>query len=335
MNVTSPDPALRIRYFHPDHLGSSSVMTDQNGALVEETTYYPFGLVRNAYQPRDVSEPYQFTQKERDPESGLHYFGARYLTGSSGRFISVDPLYAEPLQLGDEKFNHLLSNPQDFNLYSYARNNPLIFTDPSGYEPKPIEGGGSLGHNSVLPYTTVLPSTTVLPCRRAHISGHAAILAMDEVERAPGGGYRPVWAVAERGSKAGDYVVPNDTTVTVYAPHGFAISEELGEAIEQRRLRPEQFKVTYYPGDRMPNYVIFPPTRGMRTHHPTGVNTITVSEPTALSTIIKPGMGAVHMATCVEDYYPPWKTTTNEMGLLKPGQDPSTGGWTGWSEKRK
>jgi RHS repeat-associated protein len=62
--------------------------------------------------------------KERD-ETGLDYFGARYYSGPHGRFTSVDPLY---FQAG------MLSDPQRFNLYAYARNNPLKFVDPTGRE---------------------------------------------------------------------------------------------------------------------------------------------------------------------------------------------------------
>jgi RHS repeat-associated protein len=68
---------------------------------------------------------YKSTGKERDTESGLDYFGARYYGSSMGRFMSPDPsglMYAD------------ITNPQSFNLYSYAQNNPLINTDPSGME---------------------------------------------------------------------------------------------------------------------------------------------------------------------------------------------------------
>jgi RHS repeat-associated protein len=91
---------------------------------------------------------YRSTGKERDTESGNDYFGARYYASSMGRFMSPDPsglVYADP------------TNPQSFNLYSYAVNNPLKFVDPSGLwhcvwnsatgdqDDKPEDGGASEG----------------------------------------------------------------------------------------------------------------------------------------------------------------------------------------------
>jgi RHS repeat-associated protein len=64
----------------------------------------------------------QFTGKERDAESGLDYFGARYFGSSMGRFMSPDDF---------TKDTHV-ADPQSWNLYAYARNNPLRFTDPTG-----------------------------------------------------------------------------------------------------------------------------------------------------------------------------------------------------------
>jgi len=61
--------------------------------------------------------------KERDSETGLNYFGARYYCGNVGRFTSTDPVFFQA---------QMLSNPQRFNLYAYALNNPLKFVDPTG-----------------------------------------------------------------------------------------------------------------------------------------------------------------------------------------------------------
>src|SRR5438034_986777 len=65
----------------------------------------------------------RFTGKARDAETGLDFFGARYMSAAQGRFTSTDPIISGP---------HKVNDPQNWNLYSYARNNPLRFTDPSG-----------------------------------------------------------------------------------------------------------------------------------------------------------------------------------------------------------
>ena len=127
--------SLRVRYYHQDHLGSSSVIADAEGALVEENAFYPFGHPRNEHRLREVVEAYTFTQKERDKESGLHYFEARYLVATLSRFVSVDPKYAYPGGLSEEDLGLFLSEPQEINLYAYVRNNPLRYVDPTGLGP--------------------------------------------------------------------------------------------------------------------------------------------------------------------------------------------------------
>jgi RHS repeat-associated protein len=122
-----PAPEERIRYYHQDHLGSSSVMTDTIGTLVEETAFYPFGTPRNEYRLRQIDEHYKFTQKERDRESGLHYFESRFLSSVFPRFIRVDALASD---LPSE----WLMVPQKLNPYSYVANNPLRFIDPMGMD---------------------------------------------------------------------------------------------------------------------------------------------------------------------------------------------------------
>lgn len=141
-----PDPTLRIRYYHEDHLGSSSVISDSAGAIVEETAFYPFGTPRNEFRPRQVEEPYGFTQKERDRESGLNYFETRYLVGGLARFLTPDLKHACPDRLSPETLGGWLSFPQQLNLYAYVRNNPLRYIDPLGEdtskpkdEPEPSE----------------------------------------------------------------------------------------------------------------------------------------------------------------------------------------------------
>jgi RHS repeat-associated protein len=73
-----------------------------------------------------------FSGKERDSETGLDYFGARYFSGAQGRFTSSDP-FNIILQAQDrDEFNEYISNPQNWNRYVYTWNNPLQFVDPNG-----------------------------------------------------------------------------------------------------------------------------------------------------------------------------------------------------------
>jgi len=102
-----------IYYYHPDHLGSTSVMTDSDGGVVEEQVNLPFG------QPISGSERYGFTGKEQD-ETGLQYFGARYYSPLTGKFLTVD------------------SAKDGVNWYGYAGNNPLIYVDLDGREVHPL-----------------------------------------------------------------------------------------------------------------------------------------------------------------------------------------------------
>ncbi|MBI2926733.1 MAG: type VI secretion system tube protein Hcp [Verrucomicrobia bacterium] len=130
--LTTPDPALRIAYYHQDHVGSSSAITDAEGALVEERAFYPFGGTRHEERLQRIETHYQFTQKERDAETGLDYFGARYFTAVPGRFISVDPRLSKHRFKDAGSAAEFLKNPQRLNHYAYAVNNSLRFIDPDG-----------------------------------------------------------------------------------------------------------------------------------------------------------------------------------------------------------
>ncbi|HTL58003.1 MAG TPA: RHS repeat-associated core domain-containing protein [Candidatus Limnocylindrales bacterium] len=129
-----PSSALRIRYYHQDHLGSSSLITDTTGAIVEEATFYPFGASHWTAGPDQIRDPYQFTQKERDTEDGLQYFETRYLHNHFGRFLSPDSKYQNPDLLAPEELASYIFQPQKENPYSYVCNNPVGHVDPSGHD---------------------------------------------------------------------------------------------------------------------------------------------------------------------------------------------------------
>jgi RHS repeat-associated protein len=119
-----------ILFYHTDHLGSSSVVTDTNGSLVQESACYPFGHGREDYIANEsipFRADYKYTGKELDKESGLMYYGARFYAPALGKFVSVDPL-AKGATIRSE----WLLDSQKLNLYAYVQNRPLVMKDPSG-----------------------------------------------------------------------------------------------------------------------------------------------------------------------------------------------------------
>ncbi|MBD3389212.1 MAG: hypothetical protein GF416_08965 [Candidatus Altiarchaeales archaeon] len=116
----TPSPPLggsgEIYYYHPDHLGSTVVVSDSDGNLEERISYQPFGL------PRQSSEElYQFTSQEWEGDLGFYDYGARQYNPTLRRFMQADSIIPNPY------------NPQNMNRYSYVLNNPLIYIDPTGH----------------------------------------------------------------------------------------------------------------------------------------------------------------------------------------------------------
>jgi RHS repeat-associated protein len=114
-----------VTYYHADAIGSIRMITDANGQVVERHDYLPFG--EEWQPPASQSERRLFAGQERDHETALDYFGARFYGSGNGRFINVDP----------EHVGARIFDPQRWNGYSYARNNPLRFFDLLGLEPCP------------------------------------------------------------------------------------------------------------------------------------------------------------------------------------------------------
>ena len=124
-DTTSLGVTIAVHYYFSDHLGSHGVVENQTGTTCEQDIdYYPYGGVENDYcGGSGVAQNYKFTGKERDSESGLDNFGKRYHGSSLGRFMTPDPI-----GIMKQKF----VDPQQWNMYSYSRNNPLRFMDPTG-----------------------------------------------------------------------------------------------------------------------------------------------------------------------------------------------------------
>ncbi len=122
------DSTPAIKYNLDDHLGSSNVLVDENGTLVNFEEYYPFGETSFGSYGK---KRYRFCGKERDEESGMYYYGARYYSPWLCRFVSVDPL------AGKYPF---------YTPYQYAGNQPINFIDLDGMEqanPQTPSGGSA------------------------------------------------------------------------------------------------------------------------------------------------------------------------------------------------
>ena len=108
-------------FFHPDHLGSASWITDLSGLPVQHLQYMPFGgdYIDQQDPNTEYSERFRFTGKERDAETGYDYFGARYYSSSLGIWLSVDPM--------SDKYPSL-------SPYVYCADNPMRLVDLEGMD---------------------------------------------------------------------------------------------------------------------------------------------------------------------------------------------------------
>jgi RHS repeat-associated protein len=147
-------PAPGVHYYLADQVGTTQMELSASGWPVWQGYFTPFGqeiqngaeqIVPGPVTADGTNNRYKFTGKERDSESGLDYFGARYYGSSMGRFMSPDPI-----KITDER---LLNPANTLNLYSYAANNPLKYVDLDGqdityfYDP-----GGVAGHAVLFAY---------------------------------------------------------------------------------------------------------------------------------------------------------------------------------------
>ena len=117
---TANNPEPDVYYYHADHLGSASWITDASGIPLQHLQYLPFGesFINQRATGSTYNERFTFTGKEKDSETGFYYFGARYYDPSlSGLFISIDPMA--------DKYPSL-------SPYAYCAWNPVKLVDPMG-----------------------------------------------------------------------------------------------------------------------------------------------------------------------------------------------------------
>lgn len=138
-------PANSIEYYYSDHLGSTGVVTSATGGIVKESDYYPYGGEISIIT--GDSNRYKFTGKERDSESGLDNFGARYDSSSLGRFMTPD-WAARPTAVPYAVFG----DPQSLNLYGYVRNDPVSRADLDGHQGTEADAFINRGDSSPFSY---------------------------------------------------------------------------------------------------------------------------------------------------------------------------------------
>ncbi len=134
--TTLTTPVETVRYQYSNHLGSACLELDASAAIISYEEYHPFGTTsyRSGRNEVDVSlKRYKYVGKERDEETGLYYYGARYYAAWIARFISVDPL--------NEKYPEL-------SAYQYASNRPIIAIDLDGLEAKLLITDNIIGYTS-------------------------------------------------------------------------------------------------------------------------------------------------------------------------------------------
>lgn len=131
-NFQQGDSYEQYQYFyHPDHLGSSSFITNTEGEVVQHVEYVPYGEVFIEERNNVWNTPYLFNAKEFDEETGLYYYGARYYDSRLAMWYGVDALAEKYPNMGG---------------YVYCAGNPVKLVEPDGNRPTPAEAARMAAH---------------------------------------------------------------------------------------------------------------------------------------------------------------------------------------------
>jgi RHS repeat-associated protein len=143
-NATLGQEKEQQYFYHTDHLGSAQLITNSRGEVNEHIEYTPYGELWIEQRTAGTEKtPFRFTGKELDSETGLYYYGARYLNPQTSLWLSTDPAMGEyvpgaPINDDVRKQNQNLPgmggvfNYVNMHLYHYAGNNPMVLVDPDG-----------------------------------------------------------------------------------------------------------------------------------------------------------------------------------------------------------
>jgi RHS repeat-associated protein len=125
------EQAMGSYFYHKDGLGTVTDLTNTSGSAVKNYRYRSFWEIYS--ETGSLVQPFTFTGREYDPESGLYYYRARYYDPRAGRFISKDPIGFAAPDVNLYRYVDIVGEPHfETNLYRYAGNNPVNFVDPLG-----------------------------------------------------------------------------------------------------------------------------------------------------------------------------------------------------------
>jgi RHS repeat-associated protein len=209
-----------------DHLGNQVGTVGSTILLTNPLDYTPFGQTFSG----STNDPYMFTGKERDQESGLDYFGARYYGSNMGRFMSPDwadkPEAVPYSSLGD---------PQSLNLYSYVLNNPMRSIDADGHD-LDCSGstGGGAGCQAIIQWNTD-HDVSASAWAAIGLTGSSRAQQQSTSQNSGGNKSNAIYRAFVLGSQYGEQAIGSDDQTAVLVRHvGFTDNVQIpGDTLDE------------------------------------------------------------------------------------------------------